>query len=135
MSMPSSTGSGTEGSKSLAATAEERFFTLDHVGVVRHVEGVDLTAVVPQVKRLLDRRGATFEDATEVVNGITVYTSIAHFAKSGFTMWVKASEFEGVGILVDAKVFHDPEGGAAADEELSEFMAELEEGIAGRGLP
>ena len=131
MSIPDSKAGATSGSKSFAARAEERFFTLDHVGTVRHFEGLDLNAIAPLAKRILLDHGAEFEDATETLNGITVYTSIASsFGGGKFTVWLKASQFEGVGVLMDVKIFHSTEQSAAADEELSGLMAELEERVA-----
>lgn len=119
---------------SLAATAEERFFTLDHVGAVRHIEGADLRSVLPHVKAMLNEGGAKFEDAVEELRGMMVYTNIATFKPpKGLTLWVKATQFEGVGVVVDAKLFHTTDQSAEADEELSRFMAELEERVLRRG--
>lgn len=134
MSIPNSKASANSKAKSLAERAEERFFTLDHVGTVRHIEGFDLNAITPLAKRILRDHGAEFEDATEKVKGITVYTNIASsFGDEGFTVWLKASQFEGVGVLLDVKIFHSTEYSAAADEELSRFTAELEERVAELG--
>jgi len=131
LSTPSLTPDDNSGAKTFAETAEERFFTLDHVGVVRHIEGYDLQAVIPVVRQILQDRRAKFEDAIETVNGIAVYTNVASLSKiDEFTLWVKASQFEGVGVLLDVKVFHTTERSAKADEELSRLVAELEDRVA-----
>lgn len=109
---------------SLAARAEERFFTLDHVGVVRHFEGVDLEGIIPRVKAAIARNGGPVEDAVEELRGLPVYTAIAPL-KNGMTIWVKATHFAGVGVVVDAKLFHSTEQSAEADEMLSRFVDEL----------
>ncbi|MDG6898232.1 MAG: hypothetical protein JRN24_00695 [Nitrososphaerota archaeon] len=109
---------------SLAALAEERFFTLDHVGVVRHFEGVDLQAAMPRVKSTIARHGGPIEDAVEEVRGLPVYTAIAPL-RNGMTVWFKVTHFEGVGVVVDAKIFHATDQSAEADELLSRFVDEL----------
>lgn len=123
MSTPDSAQNGPD-SPSLAARAEERFFALDHVGVVRHFEGVDLQAIVPRLKSMLGREGGPVEDAVEQVRGLPVYTAIAPL-KDGMTAWFKVTHFEGVGVVVDAKLFHSTDQSAEADELLARFLGQL----------
>lgn len=122
--MPGDTTSG------LAARAEERFFTLDHVGVVRHFEGVEMPPVQSLVRTMLGERGAAFEDSLEELRGRVVYTNIATLQAGGeLTLWLKATLFEGVGVVVDAKLFHSTEQSAEADELLSRFVGELQDRV------
>lgn len=114
---------------SLAARAEERFFTLDHVGVVRHVEGVGIQQVQSAVRAMLAERGAGFEDALEELRGRVVYTNIARLPAGGLTLWLTATLVERVGVVVDAKLYHSTEESAVADEELSRLVGELEERV------
>ena len=111
---------------SLAARAEERFFTLDHVGVVRHFEGMGLQSVLPQVKSILAAHSGKTEDALEEIRGMSVYTAISAL-ENGLTVWIKATEVGGVGVVVDAKLFHSTDQSAQADEQLSQFIDELQE--------
>ena len=115
---------------SFAARAEERFFTLDHVGVVRHFEGVELQRVQSAVRSMLDKRGSGYEDALEERRGRMVYTNVASIRpEGGLTLWVSATLVEPVGVVVDAKLFHSTEQSAEADEQLSLFIDELQERI------
>lgn len=130
MSTPDSAPKASDSPRSLSARAEERFFTLDHVGVVRHFEGVDLQRMVPVVKAMLHERVARFEDAIEELRGRVTYTNIATLQSDGdLTLWLKATLMEGVGVVVDAKLFHTTEQSAEADEQLSLFVGELQERI------
>lgn len=132
MSTPSSAPKHEDSSKSFAARAEERFFALDHVGVVRHFEGVDLNRLMPQAKTMLAERGAAYEDDLEELRGRLVYTNVATpQSPHGMTLWLRATLFEGVGVLVDAKLFHSTEQSAEADELLSRFIAELQQKMMG----
>lgn len=134
MSTPDSAPKARDSTRSLADRAEERFFTLDHVGVVRHFEGVDLQRVVPLVRAMLDERGAKFEDAIEELRGRVSYTSIGSLQSGDeLTLWLKATLVEGVGVVVDAKLFHSTEQSAQADEQLSRFIGELQERILKQG--
>lgn len=134
MSTVDSTPKRSDRPGSLAAEAEERFFTLDHVGVVRHFEGVDLGHVASLVRAMLGERGARFEDATEELRGRAVYTNIATLqSDGGMILWLKATLFEGVGVVVDAKLFHSTEQSAEADELLSRLVGNLEERVLKRG--
>ena len=113
-----------------AARAEERFFTLDHVGVVRHFEGVELQRVQSAVRTMLDKRGSGYEDALEERRGKMVYTNVASIRpEGGLTLWVSATLVEPVGVVVEAKLFHTTEQSAEADEQLSLFINELQERI------
>lgn len=119
---------------SLAARAEERFFTLDHVGVVRHLEGMDLEGLVPCLKEVLSGRSPKSEESIEEVRGLKVYTNVSENLKGGnLTLWVKATQVEGVGVVVDAKLFHSTDESAEADEELSDLMNELQARAPGGG--
>ena len=131
MSTQGSTPKPNDTAGSFAARAEERFFTLDHVGVVRHIEGVELQGVMPQVKSILAAHGGQTEDALEEIRGMPVYTAIATL-RNGLTVWVKATQVGGVGVVVDAKLFHSTEQSAQADEQLSLFIDELQERVLGR---
>ncbi len=112
---------------SLAARAEERFFTMDHVGVVRHIEGIGLEKVEAAVRAMLGGRGVGYQDAVEELRGRTVYTNVAELRPGGsFTLWVSVTLVSPVGVVVDAKLFHRTEESAEADEELSRFVEELQ---------
>lgn len=114
----------------LASRAEERFFTLDHVGVVRHIEGVGLDLVVSSLEPILGEGMARVERATEEIRGLMVHTCIApDWPRPPFTLWLTAKQFEGVGVVVDAKIFHSTDSSAEADEELSRFMERLQEDV------
>lgn len=115
-----------------AARAEERFFTLDHVGVVRHFEGVDLQGVIPQVKSILAAQGGQVEDALEEIGGMAVYTAIAPFGE-GLTAWLKATQVGEVGVVVDAKLFHSTDQSAQADERLTLLVDQLQRMIHEQG--
>ncbi|MDG6911217.1 MAG: hypothetical protein JRN18_02590 [Nitrososphaerota archaeon] len=119
---------------SLAGRAEERFFTLDHVGVVRHFEGAELQRVQSAVRSMLDERGSGYEDALEERRGRKVYTNVASLRQEGgLTLWVSATLVEPVGVVVEAKLFHSTEQSAEADEQLSLFVNGLQERVIERG--
>ena len=127
MSTPDSMPRQNDSSVGLAARAEERFFTMDHVGVVRHFEGIGLDTLVPGLKEVLSRRQAKCEEGVEDVRGLKVYTNIAEgLGGSDMTLWVKATQVEKVGVVVDAKLFHSTADSALADEQLSVLVDELE---------
>jgi hypothetical protein len=130
LSTPSSAPKANDRGGTLASQAEERFFTLDHVGVVRHFEGVGLDRITLSVSATVDASKTKVEQATEEVGGRTVYTCIASdWPRRPLVLWLKATLFEGVGVLVDAKIFHPTESSAEADEALSSFMEKLGEGV------
>ncbi|MDG6953516.1 MAG: hypothetical protein JRN33_00830 [Nitrososphaerota archaeon] len=112
---------------SLAEKAEERFFALDHVGVVRHFEGVEMRHVRSAVRSMLDESGSGYEDALEERRGRAVYTNVASIrSEGGLTLWLCATLVEPVGVVVDAKLFHSTEQSAEADEQLSLFVNRLQ---------
>ena len=134
MSTPGSARMASDTPGSLAARAEERFFTLDHVGVVRHFEGVEMRHVRSAVRSMLDERGSGYEDALEERRGRVVYTNVASIRPEGsLTMWLSATLVEPVGVVVDAKLFHSTEQSAEADEQLSLFVNELQKRVLERG--
>ena len=124
MSTPDSTPKPAD-KVSIAAQAEERFFTLDHVGVVRHLEGVDLQGIMPRVRSIVAAHGGPVEEAVEELRGLPVYTAIAPLGNK-MTVWFKVTHFAGVGVVVEAKLFHSTEDSAQADEQLSILMDELQ---------
>lgn len=126
MSTQGSTPKPSDTATGLAARAEERFFTLDHVGVVRHFEGMELKGVTPQLKSILAAHGGKTEDALEELRGLPVYTAISALS-SGMTIWVKATQVGGVGVVVDAKLFHSTDQSAEADELLTRLVDEIQE--------
>ncbi len=127
MSTAGSIPKPSDSARSLAARAEERFFTLDHVGVVRHFEGVDLNNVVSSLGEMVDAQGGKLERMTEDLRGRLVHTCIVELWRGeSLTLWLTATQVEGVGVVVDAKIFHPTEQTAQADEELSRLMGELE---------
>jgi len=130
LSTPGSAPKPDDAAGSFSARAEERFFTLDHVGVVRHFEGVELQSVMPQVKSILAVHGGQTEDALEEIRGMAVYTAIAAL-RNGLTVWVKATQVGGVGVVVDAKLFHSTDQSAEADELLTRLVDELQERVLG----
>ncbi len=117
--------------RSLAKEAQSRFFALDHVGVVRHFEGVDLHELENAIRKILVSEGAKFEDSEEQIKGTRVYTNVANFDSSNgsLDLWITGSEVQGVGSIFDAKMFHPTEQSAEADERLSNFVEKLQKEI------
>ncbi|MDV3293837.1 MAG: hypothetical protein LYZ70_06165 [Nitrososphaerales archaeon] len=130
MFIAGSTPKSNDSTRSLAARAEERFFTLDHVGVVRHFEGVDLDRVVSSLGEMVGAQGRKVEQATEDLRGRLVHTCVVEpWQSEPLILWLTATQVEGVGVVVDAKIFHPTEQSAEADEELSRLMGDLERRI------
>ncbi len=117
--------------RSLAREAQSRFFARDHVGVVRHFEGVGLERLINPIRSILDSRGAKFEDSEEQVLGRSVYTNIATFGSPNgpLTLWLTLTEVRSVGSVLDAKMFHQTEQSAEADEALAIMMDQVQQEV------
>lgn len=133
MSSPDSTqGPADSGGKTLWQRAQESFFIRDHVGVVRHYEGNDIKDLIAPIRDMLSSRGAKFEDEIGQIQGRVVYTNVATFQSGrALTLWLTATEIQGVGTVLDAKLFHETEQSAEADEQLSLLVEELQQRIFG----
>lgn len=122
-----STPKASDSSRSFAALTAERFFALDHVGAVKHFEGLELERVVSLTRKILNLRRARFEDATEQIMGRSVYTNVASLQQEGpLTLWITARYVDDVGVILDAKIFHPTDRSAEADELLAHILEELQ---------
>lgn len=117
-----------QGNQSLSFRTEVRFLGKDHVGSVRHFEGISLTFLVEKTRQLLSSMGLEYEDEKEEANGKAVYTNVAQVKRERGTMfiWIKGLEVESVGVVLDVKVIHGTDESAVADELLSRIMESLE---------
>jgi hypothetical protein len=117
--------------KSLAKEAQSRFFALDHVGVVRHFDGVDLKRLVDTIRTILVSESAKFEDSQEQMYGTSVYTNIATLdsLNGSLTLWITGTDVQAVGSVFEAKLFHPTEQSAEADERLSSFVEKLHKAL------
>lgn len=124
---------GTDSKRSLLREAQSHFFALDHVGVVRHFEGLDLATLVNKIRALLVSEGAKFEDSQEQVRETLVYTNVANLESlnSSLTLWITVTDVKGIGAVLDAKMFHPTEQSAEADERLSGLVDKLQKELAG----
>lgn len=111
---------------SLSKEAQSRFFAEDHVGVVRHFEGVDLDLFVRTVRGVLASEGVKFRESKERVDDILVYTNVGELdSNRALTFWITITEVRGVGSVLDAKVIHPTDYSAEADERLAAFVDKL----------
>lgn len=116
--------------QSFAAEVQARFSKgpTDHVGAVKHFEAVELSTLVTVIRDLVAARGLRYQDRVEEIRERLLYNGVAELPSSGdMNLWILSEERQGVGVLVEAKLFHPTERSAEADEYLAEFFRELEE--------
>jgi len=117
--------------KSLAERTAEELFAKDHVGAVRHLEGADLMSVISVIRGVMKSFCQDFRDAVEELRGRLVYTCVADSRSGEMKVWVTATQVEGVGVVMDVKLFHQTEASAEADELLADMMGEIESRVYG----
>lgn len=127
--MSTANSKGIDEPQSFAAQVEAKFYggLLPYVGVVRHFEGAELSRVVEAARGLMTSKGLRYKDAVEEIKGRELYTNVAQIAKEGeMNLWIMAEKRTGVGVLIEARMFHLFEFSAEANEYLARFIEELE---------
>jgi hypothetical protein len=112
---------------SLLFRTEVRFLGKDHVGSVKHFEGIQISTLTDRIRRLTPSLASRYDDETIEINGNKIYTNVAQVGQEGdMYLWIKGTEVEEVGVVVEVKVFHETEASAVADELLARVVSELE---------
>lgn len=97
------------------------------MGSVKHYEGIQISTLTDRVRRLIPSLASRYDDETIEINGNRIYTNVAQMGQEGdMYLWVKGTEVEEVGVVVEVKVFHETEASAVADELLTRVVSELE---------
>ncbi|MEM0117378.1 MAG: hypothetical protein QXV32_02925 [Conexivisphaerales archaeon] len=114
--------------ESLAFKTEVAFLGKDHVGSVRHFEGLSLSYFIEATRKELSGLNLDYKEEKLALKGRNVYTSVAEAGK-GIYIWVKALELE-AGVVVEIRVVHGTEDSAQADELLSNLLGKIESDVA-----
>jgi hypothetical protein len=107
--------------ESFDSRISKRLSSLNHVGCVKHYEGLKIERFIELVHSALNELGMQFEDMLETPQ--KVYNCLAPQAE--LLLWFRAQEVE-MGVVCETKVIHTTEWSAFADELLSNTIETLE---------
>jgi hypothetical protein len=107
-------------SLSLSTKIEKMLLGKDHVGRVKHFDGIEIEFFVNFVRNLMKEIGKKYEDGIEVKNQRKIYNNLCYLSNNLF-LWIRASQTE-IGVLTEVRIYHPTELSALSDELLNKFM-------------
>ena len=109
------------------------FFAKPHVGLVRHVEGVNIEEAKKRISKILkDLQINQYKIVEEVDESEKRVDVVAFFKYKGseLKLWMTVTEKSDVGCVIEIKIYHKMEESAEADEYLSIFSGKMDLEIA-----
>jgi hypothetical protein len=104
---------------SLSSKIEKMFAKRDHVGVVKHFEGIDIDYFVHITRNLMKEIGKKYEDSIEVKKQRIVYNNLCYLSDNLY-LWIKGTQTD-LGVLLEMKIYHPTELSVLSDELLNKF--------------
>jgi hypothetical protein len=105
---------------SLSVKIEKMFAGKDHVGAVKHLDGIDINSFVNFVRNIMKEIGKKYEEAIEVKNQRNIYNNLCYLSENLY-LWIKATQTD-IGLLLEIRIYHPTELSASSDELLNKFM-------------
>jgi hypothetical protein len=108
---------------SFSIKIEKMFLGKDHVGIVRHFEGINIDSFVNFIRRLMKEIGKRYEDCVEEINQKKVYNNLCYLnEKEKLYLWIKATQIN-IGLMIEIRIYHPTELSVLSDELLSRFVS------------
>lgn len=99
------------------------FFAKPHVGLVKHIEGITLDEAKERIRGVLEdlQTGEykVIEEAGEEVDKRADVIAYLVYKNSKLKLWITITERGDVGCVIEARVYHEMDESAEADEYLS----------------
>jgi len=103
------------------------FFAKPHVGLVKHIEGVDLEKVKEVLSNVLDIIQINWHKFVEGTGGRIDLVGFIDYKGANLRLWITVIERSDVGCVIETRVYHVLEESAKADEFLSHLSKTIDE--------
>jgi len=111
---------------SFAKRVEKLFAGKDHVGIVKHYEGIEIDKFIEYIHEILESQSIKYEDAIEDIKDKINYNCVGIIDdKKKLFLWIRAIKID-FGILAEIKLYHPTELSSFSDEFLSNLVYNLE---------